>query len=872
MSLNINDAELGKFMELGGETGVKVFLLHGDNWLPSVANLAALPWSGNTLGDIRQTTDDGNLYRWNGTVWEIYDSNTWNVLTSPTTADTAVSSKWGLPKTVDSATWWVAITATWWVEGNASLGLYGIITAGASISIDNTVTREWRKTLKLSTTNATGKALVVLLPEWKISPITGTYENGIKLKPLTKYKFTIWMNTKNVLWSYINFVRERNSSWWIVWTNTLSTSVVWDSNGWVKQTIIKTTASGTTYSSIFLQWADIAWNIWDTWFDYQTATLEEIVEPVADDLTSSSPSIVSLKAVGSVDNIDQSQLDSTTAHAIWSLASWTSRAYRFTPTKLKSTSISVYLAKVGSPIDNTVIEIQTTSAWLPTWIVVASYSMVSSWISWTKTLYTFNTPSNLTIWQDYAIVSKRSWAIDLSNYVNIYWTATDNASWRGYIYDWASWASWARQLYFTEQYYKPTTSFTARQNNVLVNIPADEDGFLDGSVIDIVNGTYSFTKDFRANLPLYSGLVHSYSDTTLYGSNFATNWMILPSWRNIVYKVNTWVKITWLTKIKFFSTWLDVWEVQTIQVSTDNLYYTDIFTISWGWGTQTVSWTTSILIWNSSFFIRVIWSGWGITYIWMLTIETNIDTSSISTLYNYPTNKDIIQTYTKTLSSPTTIALYRETKYDFPAIEYSNGEYQFLEIDPTATGSTVAFSSNGSSYTTVTDGASIGLTSTVNPVVWVRSNITANRIYVSSNDYNADSKKDGSIQMDIVYQVKNQGLIYDVQDLQKEVNKLKTGFIPWMTITNGEITTEVESYLIVPTATGNINLLKVPKAGTRFSIIVRTSWTSSYTLTFNTGFKSTWTLATGTVDAKYFTVNFISDGIQAIETSRTTAM
>jgi hypothetical protein len=43
MSLNINDAELGKFMELAGETGIKVFLLHGDNWREAVANLAALP-------------------------------------------------------------------------------------------------------------------------------------------------------------------------------------------------------------------------------------------------------------------------------------------------------------------------------------------------------------------------------------------------------------------------------------------------------------------------------------------------------------------------------------------------------------------------------------------------------------------------------------------------------------------------------------------------------------------------------------------------------------------------------------------------------------------------------------------------------------
>lgn len=64
----------------------------------------------------------------------------------------------------------------------------------------------------------------------------------------------------------------------------------------------------------------------------------------------------------------------------------------------------------------------------------------------------------------------------------------------------------------------------------------------------------------------------------------------------------------------------------------------------------------------------------------------------------------------------------------------------------------------------------------------------------------------------------------------------------------------------------------VPTAGQRKTLIVLTSGTSSYTLTFGTGFKTTGTLATGTVTAKVFVVNFVSDGTSLIETSRTTAM
>jgi hypothetical protein len=61
-------------------------------------------------------------------------------------------------------------------------------------------------------------------------------------------------------------------------------------------------------------------------------------------------------------------------------------------------------------------------------------------------------------------------------------------------------------------------------------------------------------------------------------------------------------------------------------------------------------------------------------------------------------------------------------------------------------------------------------------------------------------------------------------------------------------------------------------AGQRKALIVLTSGTSSFTLTFGSGFKTTGTLATGTVSAKVFVINFISDGVSFIETSRTTAM
>jgi hypothetical protein len=71
--------------------------------------------------------------------------------------------------------------------------------------------------------------------------------------------------------------------------------------------------------------------------------------------------------------------------------------------------------------------------------------------------------------------------------------------------------------------------------------------------------------------------------------------------------------------------------------------------------------------------------------------------------------------------------------------------------------------------------------------------------------------------------------------------------------------------------TANINATTVGASGQPLILKVLTSGTSSFTLTFNTNFKSTGTLATGTVDAKTFVITFISDGTNYVEVSRTAA-
>lgn len=76
---------------------------------------------------------------------------------------------------------------------------------------------------------------------------------------------------------------------------------------------------------------------------------------------------------------------------------------------------------------------------------------------------------------------------------------------------------------------------------------------------------------------------------------------------------------------------------------------------------------------------------------------------------------------------------------------------------------------------------------------------------------------------------------------------------------------------LTPNSTRTLTTTIAPAGQTR-QLIILTSGTTSYTLTFGTGFKTIGTLATGTTSARRFILNFISDGTYMIEVSRTAAI
>jgi hypothetical protein len=79
------------------------------------------------------------------------------------------------------------------------------------------------------------------------------------------------------------------------------------------------------------------------------------------------------------------------------------------------------------------------------------------------------------------------------------------------------------------------------------------------------------------------------------------------------------------------------------------------------------------------------------------------------------------------------------------------------------------------------------------------------------------------------------------------------------------------SVKVTPTATATLTST-IPAAGQVVYLNILTSGTTSYTLTFGTGFLGVPTLATGTVTAKNFVIMFYSNGTVLMQLVRTAAL
>jgi hypothetical protein len=77
-------------------------------------------------------------------------------------------------------------------------------------------------------------------------------------------------------------------------------------------------------------------------------------------------------------------------------------------------------------------------------------------------------------------------------------------------------------------------------------------------------------------------------------------------------------------------------------------------------------------------------------------------------------------------------------------------------------------------------------------------------------------------------------------------------------------------YTLTPAQAETINATNCA-TGIQKTVLITTSGTTSFTLTFSTNFRSIGTLATGTTTAKAFAITFLCNGTTAYEMSRTAA-
>lgn len=660
--------------------------------------------------------------------------------TAWTTTNTTLASSGGLVDAIDSSTGDTPITASGWIESEAYGWYMTRVATNVSAEFDTAVTRTGTKTLKLSTTDATGR--LVASQRWT------DLLASIPVKSSTKYKLSCFVKTTTAAAASACLKLEEYDSSWTLWTTSTSNTLT-GTNDWTLCSVTFTTAS-TAVKCIPYCSLNVAGNVSDAWFDVNSMTFSEVVEPVANSLVTPSPSLVSFTAVGTKDTVDQSFTTTPNGWSAVGNAWWLQylESQSFTPTKRKH--VWVYFWKrtnTGTPTGDFKIDIRSDD-WSgnPSWTILASttvalatYNALSVNAKYFVSLFY----SELTPWTKYHYVvsntaTEASWNyFNIGNHSSGWYTGWDQR----YSSDWGS--TWTvngtADVYFKSIYYRPTTSFTASQNNLTVNITDSEYGFLESSVINVSTGTFTWNSGLGSSN--YVDSLYSASSRTVGTWNPTTANRII-SWATnatLIYRLPAWLSWTSLT---FTST---VSWGSTLEIASS---------IDWVSYTVNSTWlysdTCSLIDWAR--YLRLVAQG-GNCKLETLTITSAINTTSYSVLKNYPTNKDIIKAYTKTLGSPTTTATYRATKWGFPAIEFSSTEYQYLDVDTTATGSTVAFSELWTTYTTVADGASLAISSTSNPNIFVKANITANRIYSSSNDYAASSDKDGSLKQNITYQV-----------------------------------------------------------------------------------------------------------------------
>jgi hypothetical protein len=746
------------------------------------------------------------------------------VLPHPTLIATTVASKGGVFNG-DFELGSGSVTSTGWI-GSENYGWYATITAAANASFDSTVSHSGKQSLKLSTTDGTGKLYATC---GAAATVTTIKKYCCPIKATTNYKTVVWIKTKGVAADavYYTVIQYDNNA--NVLATTTSTKIT-GTTDWQPIVAAFTSEVGASFVRV------VCWNFivsataTDAWFD--DVALEEVVEDTTNTSQIPTPLLSTITGVTSVDNIDVFKTGGTsysnTVTSYW-------YAQQFQPTKNKITTVKFKLAKVGAPTGNLTVAIETDSANTPSGTILASITFDVATLTTSIVEYTFNVPCLWTSGKLWATL-KRPSADGDTNYILIQVSAVGTYS--DYIGIGAgSWSTLSTAYEFCSvfTYAKPTENATIVCNGEKIAINADKDGLLHGAIIDLDKGTYYYNGELTNYTTLVSPTLEKLSDVyaASSGARSTTYPFVINDWslssgsstypffvslsdtteRYITYKVNTLLPIKHLmlhTELYSYST-----DPVNVQISSDGINWTSLRTVIVG-GSVIVAEKTHTDLMNglSTFFIRFYKAAGTVAEHLggsIRSIEADLDTSSITLPIIYPL---AVNQFTEEVVIPKTASrvYYQTAKYMnnngvvIPHLEFTDASAVVLKAIPckldntgegtpainimvddttygqqSGTGSapsgiTSEYILNNGEYMTFSTATQyVKITYKVGGGTTTFSNITRNRVYLSSNGSADSATKDPSHQMGVNLWYRVQSVARTVSDIAEKINNVVFG-------------------------------------------------------------------------------------------------
>ena len=411
---------------------------------------------------------------------------------------TPITIKGGVVRVIDDATGDIARTTSGWIEDEKYRFYMSVAATAVSAEFDSAVTRTGKYTLKLSTTDITGKIVTGLYTGLGVTTATEAVikKYGIPVKASTSYRLKCYVKTNNVAANAVyldgaSFTADGT----VVSGSSFITNKLSGTEDWTLLTTTFTTPATAVYLSI-RQLVNVAGNISDAWFDVNSMTLEE-VSTITN--SGSYPALFYPKctAVTSTDNIDQSfgARDNSNAFGDGTLGHQKS-AKGITPTKKNFSGVIVQRVNgAGTYTGDVIISLQADSGTSrPSNTPLKSVTIPNA--TW----------MGLTAGVDYAVMFDYVVTPGVKYYIVFDSTTQDAfnftaygavaATGERYSYNGTSWgpAAGTNGGSIKTLYSKNTTNFTVRTDNQTLSVTAPTtDGWDDGDIIDTSDGTYGIT-------------------------------------------------------------------------------------------------------------------------------------------------------------------------------------------------------------------------------------------------------------------------------------------------------------------------------------------------------------------------------------------